>query len=515
MVEGEVYDLPLPNESPPRIPLMGRSNSAAHTDNSQVLKARKALAKRINNENRSNNTQTSSDESDGDSHSFASSSSHPRAQARPQTINVTTRKSSRRHQRKYTQHRSPHPSHPDPEILNNLQQTLHRLQTSLKASESSNTQKDQTIKKLEREKLTMTDKITDLRTKLSSTNDRVGQLKALLSQKHTSDEVVQDLERTTSALECRLDNRENEIMALIRENDNLKKDRVSLESAASHSQKMAKVAEENLRFMESRAKAAEDEMRQMASRYNDDLAGVESKVDEIEATNLYLRGKVFKKKELLQRQKKILMEFQNDRQRLIDQLGSLDESSFFAEDPHVPHGTNPNEKNEDASSKSSPRSPQDQFKKFQNRRKSVSAPELQPPEPPPVTQAQEEEDEIAPQATATKSDFFYKQNKTLKKLLRTIVLGKAETSEPLYRRARIANADEAIERLVRRTISSQNKVTKRKKKKKKKVTTQHQTGGGNYNGYNYSTTRMRVANARKALGNEQADLLWHILLDEE
>ena len=134
MVEGEVYDLPLPNESPPRIPLMGRSNSAAHTDNSQVLKARKALAKRINNENRSNNTQTSSDESDGDSHSFASSSSHPRAQARPQTINVTTRKSSRRHQRKYTQHRSPPPPPPDPEILNNLQQTLHRLQTSLKAS---------------------------------------------------------------------------------------------------------------------------------------------------------------------------------------------------------------------------------------------------------------------------------------------------------------------------------------------------------------------------------------------
>ena len=165
-------------------------------------------------------------------------------------------------------------------------------------AESSNIQKDQTIKKLEREKLTMTDKITDLRTKLSSTNDRVGQLKALLSQKHTSDEVVQDLERTTSALERRLDNRENEIMALIRENDNLKKDRVSLESAASHSQKMAKVAEENLRFMESRAKAAEDEMRQMASRYNDDLAGVESKVDEIEATNLYLRGKVFKKKEV-------------------------------------------------------------------------------------------------------------------------------------------------------------------------------------------------------------------------
>ncbi|GMH95873.1 hypothetical protein TL16_g13245 [Triparma laevis f. inornata] len=300
MVDNQVYDLPLPNESPPSHSLLHRNPSAVHVDNSQVLKARKALQRRINDENRSVNLDSSDDESNAFTTSSVDSSSLP--PRNPTIVNVTTRKS-RRHQRRSRPSHSPHsphspqphPHHPNPKILNNLQQTLHQLKHNLKASEQSNAEKISTISKLEREKLAMTDKITDLRTKLSSTNDRVGQLKAILSQKHNSDEVVQDLERTTSALERRLDNRENEIMALIRENDNLKKNQVSLESAASHSQKMAKVAEENLRFMESRAKAAEDEMRQMAARYNSDLAGVSNKVDEIEATNSYLRGKVREK----------------------------------------------------------------------------------------------------------------------------------------------------------------------------------------------------------------------------
>lgn len=219
---------------------------------------------------------------------------------------------------------------------------------------------------------------------------------------------------------------------------------------------------------------------------------------------------VFKKKELLQRQKKILMEFQNDRERLLDQLGGLDESSFFAEGQSPLNQLNNEEDSKipppqaDSPPPVSPRadSPKmEQFKNFQSRRKSVSASQPEPPAPPASQTSQP--------SSQQKDEFFYRQNKTLKKLLRKIVLGKEDTSEPLYRRARIANADEAMERLVRRTISSQNKVTKKKKKKKKKVPPP------NYNGYNYSTTRMRVANARKALGNEQADLLWHILLDEE
>ena len=213
---------------------------------------------------------------------------------------------------------------------------------------------------------------------------------------------------------------------------------------------------------------------------------------------------MFKKKELLQKHKQILREFQQDRERLLDQMDQMDESSFFAKDND----------NDEKVPVPPPASVADQFRKFQEQRGSV------PPSPPPEPLVSKEEAPAPPvPPPSSQRDFYYRQNKSLKSLLRKIVLGEADGgSASLYQRARLAHADEAIDRLVRRTVSNQAKVVKKKKKAKrggaKKLSVARATGGGNYGDYNYSTTRMRIANVKKSLGREQADLLWHILLDE-
>ncbi len=563
-VDGEIYDLPPAGPGLPvgRAPRIGRDM--------QVEKARRVMRGRGYKENRNSwNTGGVGDESnesdEGGSGECGSEDLSSEDESDLAESRVVTRRKHRDerprkpHAQSGISERDPqrHPELDTDRILNAMRDEILGLRSQLQKSNSSLQENERTVERLQREKDHQIDKITGLRTKLQSANDRIGQLKATLTKNHAATSIVAELEHTTERLERRVESREAEITSLIRENDNLKKSAVSLESAAMHAHELAKVAEENLRFMESRARNAEEEMRSMATQYNLDLAGVSQKVQQVERDNVYLKTKVLKKKELLQKQKGILVDLQGDRERLAQQLDklsemamvdSVDSSAFYgvagaansgtgetlmmpAEDrdaaaPDNEDGDGERVRGSDLKSEHDDTSERNEGEEASGRRmikkdllrSTVKQQKMKEErsQPPKLTGAfmmqqgarlnQDEPQHQRPNQTDTQ--FFAKQNKILKTLLRTIVLGEGE-EHPLYRRARSATSEEAINRLIRRTVSNQAKVVK---KKVKRNPTRKRGLNAIKGEYKPKPVNM---NFKKALDRKQADTLWRILLSDD
>ena len=192
---------------------------------------------------------------------------------------------------------------PNEVALKKLRAEIAQLRADLAEGSKLNSEMEGVVRKLEREKSSLIDKVTFYRTKIQHSNERVGQLKAIVSNLKGEQGEKKDLTRELETLYSRLESGERDRLKLKSENDQLRRDVLAGEAERKKLGAKFSVAEEALRSANARADSLQEELVMMAKGYNMDLEGVGRKMEDVERENVYLKGKVFKKKELLQKQK--------------------------------------------------------------------------------------------------------------------------------------------------------------------------------------------------------------------